>query len=311
MTADLYTGVLLGFLIAGLAGGLIGAVAAILWARRQNESKTEDAKPEAPRQEARRYFLMNETGNVLISTSLSPEGRLPDATLQLFSEALAHLACLFYAISSSTEDGISLYNYKTLKHALDWEPVFIGLSSSDNKPLADKRVRLFNKINNPAETEQLLSEQSTHEDHENWLNARVEETRSALGMDGSSQDTNRLRAIHSQMLNEAQRIQARAAESKHTDKQLFKSLQEPSSSDSEESSPFDTEHMEVAFITLNCECLMGVSLVSVKLSHAYYDEYLKQNPTNMEQDTYLFVSPSQLKNGVVDLNSLPRLKIGA
>jgi hypothetical protein len=56
---------------------------------------------------------------------------------------------------------------------------------------------------------------------------------------------------------------------------------------------------------------MGISLVSVKLAHSHWQAYLRSESLTMEQDTYLFVSPSQLKKVSGDINNLPRVNMGA
>ena len=46
--------------------------------------------------------------------------------------------------------------------------------------------------------------------------------------------------------------------------------------------------------------------------HAYYEDYLySESLEKMEYDTYLFVSPSQLRKTMSELNSLPRVHIDA
>ena len=93
-------------LLVALVSALLGAVVFMIGHRRKHKPKAPPAsapKDESPRHEAQRYFLMNETGNVLISTSLSPSGQLPEATLAQFSEALAHLSAIFFAVAGSKD----------------------------------------------------------------------------------------------------------------------------------------------------------------------------------------------------------------
>lgn len=282
-----------------LAGGLLGVIAGVVWQRRRKEPVPKNE--ESQRQEARRYFLLNETGNVLISTSLSPDGRLPDATLEMFSEANAHLAALFYAVSGTrdpvTGKPFSLYNYRILRRALDWDPVFIRVSTSE--PSADGKDRRLTRVRALGpELKHLFAARGEQADDGQWLDARVNDSRSRLGIDESPVNVNKLRAVHTQLHAEAMRIATSVDTSVQESSGLLKAA--PSAS---------PEHMEVGFITLYCECLMGVSLVSVKLSHAHYDSYLSNEAQAMEEDTYLFVSPSQLKEVTNAVSSLPRMQL--
>lgn len=274
-------------------------MAAILWRRR----KPPTASAEPSKHEAQRYFLLNETGNVLISTSLSPSGRLPDATLDLFSEALAHLATVFYAVAGakdpSTGEPFSLYNYGALKRVLDAHPVFIRMSSDQPRsPLSDVRGSpLLLLASQPQESADLPPKESP-----TWLEDRVKLSRDAMGIDDSRQNLLKLRAIHTHMRAEAKRLEA-------TRPMLVGAV-----GLTEEPRPIPwprPDEVEVGFVTLYCECLMGVSLVSVRLAHSHWRAYLSSAATTMDQDTYLFVSPSQLKKASADINNLPRVNIGA
>jgi len=127
----------------------------------------------------------------------------------------------------------------------------------------------------------------------------VKHSNSTLGMDESPRNSDRLSAIHKQMQEEARRIHQRRQES------IMKAEKDEESLTA--SPPSDKDYLEVGYITLYCECLMGVSLVSVKLAHKYYENYMRTVPQDMAQDTYLFVSPSQLKKATSDANTLPRV----
>lgn len=287
------------FLVCG-AGTFLGAMAAILWKRR----KPPPASAEPSKHEAQRYFLLNETGNVLISTSLSPSGRLPDTTLDLFSEALAHLATVFYAVAGAkdplTGEPFSLYNYGALKRVMDAHPVFIRMSSdSPGSPRNDVRegpLLLFGGA--LQESIDLAPRESP-----TWLDDRVKLSRDAMGIDDSPQNLQKLRALHSRMRAEAKRLEARPM--------LMGAIGLTKESIPSKPSRWPRpDDVEVGFVTLYCECLMGVSLVSVRLAHSHWRAYLS-DPTTMEQDTYLFVSPSQLKKVSADINNLPRMNIGA
>lgn len=300
-------------LLFGLFTGILGAAAAIVWQRRTKRPQATDDgthreethSEETQRHEAQRYFLLNETGNVLISTSLSPEGRLPDATLELFSEALAHLACVFYAVSRTTDpdtnEPFSLYNYGALKRALEWEAAFIRVSTGEPPP-ATKVARTIRPLTFGLQAEKRVDVGTEKRNQKKWLEERVKDSRSMLGMAESPADVNKLRTIHSQLRAEAKRIETRTFKAMQQDMGFTQLLQA--------SPPTYSEHMEVGFITLYCECLMGVSLVSVKLAHTHYESYLASEPLSMEQDTYLFVSPSQLRKAAADVSGLPRMDIG-
>ncbi len=310
-------------LLVSCVGALLGAGVVLAWSRRK-ENKPESPADRSPgeqaepaKQEAQRYFLMNETGNVLISTSLSPTGSLPEATIQLFSEALAHLAAVFYAVAGTndpvTEKPFSLYNYWALKRALERHPAFIRVSTENTDKPAPARssdfqsqseVQAFSAVEGePQETEEL--------DYQGWLEERVKQSRNALKMDESPANVVKLQTIHSQLRAEAQRLEAKMSKLKFTAEGV-ESFAVPPQFDSaaaEAEGPVwsDLDKMEIGHITLYCECLMGVSMVTVKLAHARYDHYLKSD--SMEEDIYLFVSSSQLKQTMSDVNSLPRLKV--
>lgn len=303
-------------ILALVAGAFVGAAAVFVWQRRQGKTPEPAKQPaeteseEAPRQEARRYFLFNETGNVLISTSLSPTGRLPDTTLALFSEALSHLSAIFFAIAGSKDENgeaFSLYNYGVLKRALALHPVFIPVSAekpADVEPVFKIKPLLY--AAQPAETDQ-ASVRTEPKDPKAWLEERVKHSRDALGMDDSPENVQKLRAIHSQMRAEAKRLGAKRFRRRPLaqDFLLLKSAPLVDLNNLQ-----DQTEAEVGHITLYCECLMGVSLVSLKLSHAYFEDYLNSDASEMEQDTYLFVSPSQLKNTIHELSNLPRMNLG-
>lgn len=301
------------FLLFCFFAGILGATATIVWHRRTKKPQATGKETpgertqgeETQRHEAQRYFLLNETGNVLTSTSLSPEGRLPDSTLELFSEALAHLACVFYAVSRTrnpdTDEPFSLYNYGALKRALEWEPTFIRVSTSEPPP-ASKLARASRPLTFGLQTEKRVDVGTEKQYQKKWLEERVNDSRSMLGMAESPAEANKLRTIHSQLRAEAKRIETRTFKAMQQEMKFTQLLQA--------SPPTYSEHMEVGFITLYCECLMGVSLVSVKLAHTHYASYLAAEPLSMEQDTYLFVSPSQLRKAATDVSGLPRMDIG-
>ena len=301
-------------ILAGLVGALLGAACLLAW-RRWQDRRSVPAAPGAgpaqdtsPRHEAQRYFLMNETGNVLISTSLSPTGSLPENTLALFSQALAHLSTLFFAVVGSknpaTGESFSLYDYAVLKRALALHPVFIRVDSEQ-----PARQTIRSRAGQPM----LFGLQAGHTDlpqgkqqtEQEWLDERVSRTRSALGLDDGAQNLVKLRSIHSQMRAEAERMRARQFRTFRMGASVDL-LKPPAEGAATEWQPEPADDLEVGHITLYCECLMGVSLVSVKLAHARCHEYLSSGSIDMEHDTYLFVSPAQLRSTLNEINNLPR-----
>ncbi|MBI4997138.1 MAG: hypothetical protein HZC22_09625 [Rhodocyclales bacterium] len=313
-------------LAAGLAGAFAGAAAVMLRRKRKAEGQALPSaavpppKEEPPRHEAQRYFLLNETGNVLIATSLSPSGQLPEATLALFTEALAHLSAIFFAVAGTKDPDtgrpFSLYNYGVLKRALTLHPVFIRVSADSPKsPL--ERIRLRRPLLLGIQAPESGKPAAAPPDPGAWLDERVERSRSVLGITDGREHVNKLRAIHSQMRAEAERLSARRWGGRRLNLETFMAQGAPPLQKLDEgqgeaavdlTAPADHDEAEVGHITLYCECLMGVSLVSVKLAHAHYEDYLDES-IDMEQDIYLFVSPSQLKRTMHDLDSLPRRSI--
>lgn len=301
-------------LLAGLAGGMLGAVSVGLWQRRnlQRQEPAGDDTPlrrnEAPRQEARRYFLLNETGNVLIATSLNPTGPLPEATLALFSEALAHLSAVFFAIAGAKDEQtgqpFSLYNYAVLKRALALRPVFIRVSSEEPAD-AIERSRTVQPVLFGARAEGGSSSESSVQERTNWMEARVKGSRDALGMNDSAGNMSQLRAIHAQMRAEAERLNTRRLRSMRVGVMGGESARAPPAPGLDET----PDEVEVGHVTLYCECLMGVSLVSVKLAHAHFLDYLGAGTLKMEQDTYLFVSPNQLRKTLNEASTLPHVTL--
>jgi len=332
------------FVLVCSAGASLGAMAAIVWSRRKAPApNAETSKHEAPR-----FSLLNETGNVLISTSLSTANQLPDDTLKLFSEALAHLATVFYAVAgakdSDTGEPFSLYNYKPLKRVLDGHPFFIRLSTEEPKSATTNilksrsflsRWKLKSRWFRSGLVSSPMSVRASPPLPPS-LEERVKLSCAALGMHDSPQNLQKLRDIHINMEAEAKRL---AASAPLKAKQSTVESEAPAPLDLREQRPTrlgaapkkekvkeravasatrtlsDSEQVEVGYIMLNCECLMGVSLVSVKLEHQRYKIFLESKSMGpmgpMEQDTYLFVSPSQLKKVSGDINNLPRVNIGA
>lgn len=296
-------------LLVALVSALLGAVVFMIGHRRKHKPKAPPApapKDESPRHEAQRYFLMNETGNVLISTSLSPSGQLPEATLAQFSEALAHLSAIFFAVAGSkdaTGKPFSLYNYAVIKKALALHPVFIRMSSEKPKVSLD-RFRSGHATLYSLHAGQQPSPEFAQQQKMKWFDERVNHSRKALGMSDSPENMHRLRTIHSQMRAEAKELGRRRAQVGLNEPGIIRMLQTSPTQDQAEV----PDEMEIGHITLYCECLMGVSLVSLKLVHAYYEDYLYSDSLEkMEYDTYLFVSPSQLRKTISELNTLPRM----
>ncbi len=298
---------------------LLGGVAVMIGHRRQAslppipETAPVPEPPESPRQEARRYFLLNETGNVLIATSLSPSGSLPDVTLAQFTEALAHLSAVFFAIAGSkdpaTGEPFSLYNYSVLKRALELHPVFIRVSA-DSPPKVRRPFRTIHPLMFGLMADSTKAPEAEREEMKNWLDERVKCSRDALGMHADPDNEKKLGAIHAQMRAEAQRMGSRKFRTMRFSA-MSSTLLDPEKTLGAQPLPDEDEtpdEVEVGHITLYCECLMGVSLVSLKLAHAHYADYLDSGALEMEQDTYLFVSPAQLKKTLHDINNLPRVE---
>lgn len=301
-------------LLVALVGVMLGAVVILVGRRRAARPPVPPVPAtgdESPRHEAQRYFLMNETGNVLISTSLSPTGQLPDATLAQFSEALAHLSAIFFAVAGTkdpdTGQPFSLYNYAVIKKALELHPVFIRMSSEKPK-VSLNRFRTGYSPLYQIMGAQKKSPEMVREEKKKWFDERVNYSRQALGMNDSPENLQRLRTIHAQMRAEAKRMGRQQQVMGVKAPGLVQLMQAPSTQEQAEV----PDDMEIGHITLYCECLMGVSLVSVKLVHAYYEDYLYADSLEkMEYDTYLFVSPSQLRKTMNEVNNLPRVHIDA
>jgi hypothetical protein len=300
--------------LAAVAGALLGAACVLawrLWRDRRPVPATPGVHPAqdtSTRHEAQRYFLMNETGNVLIATSLSPTGSLPDNTVALFSQALAHLSTLFFAIVGSkdpaTGESLSLYDYAVLKRALALHPVFIRVAS-EQPARHSTRSRAAQPMLYGLQAGHAESPQVTQQTQREWLDERVARTRSALGLGDGAENLGKLRSVHSQMRAEAERMRSRQFRTVRMGATV--DLLKPSAEGAApEWQPGPADDMEVGHITLYCECLMGVSLVSVKLAHAHYHEYLSSASLDMEHDTYLFVAPAQLRSTLDEVNKLPR-----
>lgn len=313
--ADIVSIEMLGVLLfVAVVGVMLGAVVTLVGRRRAAKRPEQPQVPstgndDSPRQEAQRYFLMNETGNVLISTSLSPTGQLPEATLTQFSEALAHLSAIFFAVAGTrdpdTGQPFSLYNYAVIKKALELHPVFIRMSSEKPK-VSLNRFRAGSPMLYQLMGAQKKSPEVAREEKKKWFEQRVSYSRQALGMNDSPENLQRLRTIHAQMRAEAKRLGRQHQLMGMGAPGLVRLMQAPLTQDQAEV----PDDMEIGHITLYCECLMGVSLVSVKLVHAYYEDYLYSDSLEkMEYDTYLFVSPSQLRKTMNDVNNLPRVQM--
>lgn len=296
------------FLVA-LVSILLGVVITTVGHRRKPPAPPADPKEGAsPRHEAQRYFLMNETGNVLIATSLSPTGQLPDATLAQFSEALSHLSAIFFAVAGAndptTGQPFSLYNYAVIKKALALHPVFIRMSSEKPKVSLHRFRAGFSTMYQIQDVRK--SAEVAHQEKQRWLDERVNCSRRALGMNDSPENLQRLRTIHAQMRAEAKRMARQHLLNGMETPGIAKLMQVPLTQEQAEV----PDEMEIGHVTLYCECLMGVSLVSLKLVHAYYEDYLyADSMETIEHDTYLFVSPLLLRKTMNEINDLPRMRV--
>lgn len=322
-------------LLAALVGGLLGAAGLAAWRHGQRPAPPEppppapaDAAepgpavpppppPPSPRQEGRRTFLLNETGNVLISSSLPADTQLPDATLALFTQALAHLSTLFFAIAGTKDasgEACSLYNYAVLRRAMSLHPVFIPVATARPEPRAPGPRRHITTL-------LALGETPPHS-RAQWLDGRVDRSRQVLGLQPGDEGTDKLRGIHAQMRAEAERLSRQQLDRRRREgaglslwkapmqlpmQQHGQPADQPSDqpSDADPAAEAPSDELEVGHVTLVCECLMGVSLVSVKLAHAHYHDYLGSDASDMAEDTYLFVSPSQLRSTLGDVRNLP------
>lgn len=303
----LSTGALVAILIAVLAGAVAGAVAVMVRQRQLATKNQPDAPNASPRQEIPRYYLFNETSNVLIASSLSPSGALPEPTLAMFSEALAHFSAMFFAIAGTkdptTGEPFSLYNYGVLKKALALHPVFIRVSTGQSTETASD-VRRPQPILYSVQAPTSASPEQSAKNGIAGVEAHVKRSQSSLGLGETPEIADKLRTMHTQMFAEAERLKAKARVapllglvSLDRSKALFGA------------EAGDGDKAQVGHITLYCECLMGISLVSVKLAHAHFQDYLNSEACDMETDIYLFVSPSRLRATLNDLNNLPHESI--
>lgn len=285
-------------LLACVAGALVGAGAVAGWRRGRWHRAVPKEEP-APREattpaEAQRFHLMNETGNVLISVSPSPSGRLPDSVLALFSEALCHLSAVLFAIAGARDKAdkpFSLYNYGVLKRALELHPVFMRVSSSKS---ATPDLRDLGRGLVPYGVKAMGEPPPALEASREWLDARARRSRRVLGVHDSSEA--KLRHIHLQMWNEASRIH----EARHVKTGEHGRQREAAATEEE------ADSLEVGHITMYCECLLGVPLVSLKLFHAHHHDYRHSDSSAMAEDTYLYVSPSHLRATLHELRQIPQ-----
>jgi len=260
----------------------------------------------------RRVSLWNETGNILISTTLDPSSPMPEGTQSLFSEALAHLAAVFFAIAGSRDERgnrFSLYNYAVLKRALALHPVFIPVA--ENPKLSRRSGRADGALFLMGSTVNERKKNASTPKPEAWLEQSVRNSRDSFDMDDSFENDKRLRAIHWQLRAEAQRLRGSEADGPKSGKRAADAMAARAvfrlGTKAKGKAGKGGDEMEVGQIILYCECLMGVSIVSLRLMHAHYREYLEKS--ELEQDTYLFVSPSRLKATIDAIDGLPSMRL--
>jgi hypothetical protein len=87
------------------------------------------------------YVIINETGNVLIKSSLDPANKLPDLAEKIFLEAVSSLCLITTAISRSidpaTNRPFSIYDHSALERILVQHPLFVHLGRES----AEYRIR--------------------------------------------------------------------------------------------------------------------------------------------------------------------------
>jgi len=238
------------FLLCAAGAVVVGTALYRLFKKKRRRVRTRKETVDATR-----YIVLNETGNILITSNQDPSKKLPDHTEQIFMEAVAQLCMITRAISTTidpkTGKTFSIYNHFALDRVLTEHPLFALLGQ----------------------------ETATYElKTDNTLEAAPDQNLfSTSGSDAAHQKVN---TIYNSMLVAAQ-VMNKAGE---------------------------TEDARVGHLTLCCEHLMGIPVVTAVITHVSQGHFVEladlpdsrwrrwRNRTiELNKDTYIFDSPTLQK----------------
>ncbi len=247
-----------------LLAAAIGLIVAVSIAYISVKRKRHRTRAREKTVDATRYVILNETGNILITSSLDPAKKLPGHVERSFLEAVSSLCLITRAISTtidpSTGRPYSIYNHFALERVLTKHPLFAPLGQES----AEYKIR---------RNKDFVAQSSND----------------LFGVGDSEAAQRKISSIYNSMFVAAQ-IMGEAGE---------------------------TKDARVGHLTLCCEHLMGIPIITAVLMHISYDQCKKlaehsaksrwnwsHQIIRLRKDTYLFNSPSLQNEFGADIKQL-------
>lgn len=110
----------------------------------QNASTSEQEVKYMP---LTKYYVFNETGNILLATTSEDESLLSDSFREICAEAGVFFAAMsksiYSVINPHTQEPYSIYNYRALKNVIDSSGVFVGVNQQRMLFKSDKVGEAF------------------------------------------------------------------------------------------------------------------------------------------------------------------------
>ncbi len=214
--------------------------------------------------EATKYYIFNETGNIMISSTVDSNEPIEKSVQDIFAEVSVFFAAMTKAISTTinpvTKKPYSIYNYTALNNVISGSGLFVHVTEED-----------------------------------------VTYKSSSFGMDFSKEMIEALLGL------------ATGAGEMSFASAMVASLGREGLAISESHSSVDSKVANIVFV---CEYLLGMPIVSALVVYADVDinkQYLKIGPCFKEEtvhttwqlhkDTYLFVTPTFIREYATDLDS--------
>ncbi|CAH9049511.1 hypothetical protein PSECIP111951_01275 [Pseudoalteromonas holothuriae] len=215
--------------------------------------------------EAKKYYVFNETGNIMMSSTVDANNELSDSVQKVFSEVSVFFAGMSRAISTTinpaTKKPYSLYNYEALQNVISGSGLFVHVTEEDVNYETSSFGADFSK----------------------------ELIESLLGLATGAGEMSFASAMVSSIGKEGLKL----------------------------SGSSKTSSSKVGNIVFVCEYLFGMPSISAIVVYAECDQHAQQlklgpcfsessisSKWKLHKDTYMFVTPTFIKNYAGDLSSI-------